>query len=282
MNKRDLDKSKTRKLILDKTKSLIIKEQATSISTATIAKSCDLAHGTLFIHFPKKDDLIYALFHRELKRIANKLYLIVNNSAQISLDELLDKYFIFLEKEEKFLSIIAKELPLYPEKLKRDIMTTEIIIRNFFYSVLSKGIQQNIFKTVDITTTLTFLFGTIDYYLRMKSYFVPRGSVIAHKKEDIKKCFMAFLTLEAEDTMEEKTCESCGLPMRTKEEFGGARMDNTYCIHCTYKDGDLKSYEDMLAGKTQFIVSRMGMDKEMAIETAKENMAKHPAWENYK
>jgi len=281
MNKRDIDKHNTRKLILDETKALIIKAQETSISTAFIAKSCNLAHGTLFIHFPTKNELIYELFHQELKRIANKLYLIVNTSPQVSLEVLLDKYFLFLEKEEKFLSIIAKELPLYPEKLKRDIMTTEIIIRNFFYSTIEKGIEKNIYQTIDITTTLTFLFGTIDYYLRMKSYFVSKGSVIAQKKDDIKKCFVAFLTQRGEEDMKEIICESCGMPMRKKEDFGGGKLDNKYCVHCTYKDGSLMSYTDKLNAMAKFIISRMGMDKEMAIETAKETMAKMPAWKKY-
>jgi hypothetical protein len=77
-----------------------------------------------------------------------------------------------------------------------------------------------------------------------------------------------------------KICESCGMPMLKKEEFGGGLMDNSYCIHCTDEAGTLLPYDIKLEKMKEFIMSRMGIVEEVAKDMAMENMAKMPAWKN--
>ena len=77
---------------------------------------------------------------------------------------------------------------------------------------------------------------------------------------------------------EDKMCESCGMPLRKKEDFGGGRMDNQYCVHCTDEGGQLKPFEEVFAGMQQFAIMQMGISEEEARKTAKETMAKMPAW----
>lgn len=79
---------------------------------------------------------------------------------------------------------------------------------------------------------------------------------------------------------EQKFCESCGMPMRSIEEFGGKIKDNRFCVHCCDTAGNLKSYEQVLDGMIQFAVKTMGVTESEARKTAKDNMAKMPAWKN--
>lgn len=81
--------------------------------------------------------------------------------------------------------------------------------------------------------------------------------------------------------MVEKICESCGMPMIKPEDFGGNRMDNHYCAHCTDAQGTLKSYEVKVKELTHFIMNRMNIDEQQATVLAKENMHKMPAWNKY-
>jgi hypothetical protein len=78
----------------------------------------------------------------------------------------------------------------------------------------------------------------------------------------------------------QKVCESCSMPMTKAEDFGGGNMENRYCVHCTYPDWQLKSYNDMLTGMTQFIMSRMDLHEAEARKMAADNLAKMPAWQN--
>ncbi len=79
---------------------------------------------------------------------------------------------------------------------------------------------------------------------------------------------------------EDKMCESCGMPMRSAEDFGGGRTDNLYCVHCTDEAGELKPYEVVLAGMQAFARQTMGVSEEEALKFAREGMAKMPAWQN--
>jgi hypothetical protein len=76
----------------------------------------------------------------------------------------------------------------------------------------------------------------------------------------------------------EKNCESCGMPIRKKEEFGGGNPDNKYCAYCCDNTGKLKSYEDVSEGMKFFMIKNMGMSDQEAIVAVKENMKKMPAW----
>jgi hypothetical protein len=77
-----------------------------------------------------------------------------------------------------------------------------------------------------------------------------------------------------------KNCESCGMPMRAPEDFGGNDTSNKYCRYCTNEQGILKNYEDTLNGMTNFVVQTQGLDRSQAEKAAKEHMAKMPAWKN--
>ena len=75
-----------------------------------------------------------------------------------------------------------------------------------------------------------------------------------------------------------KTCMSCGMPMTKPEDFGGGDMANLSCIHCSEPDGSLKTYDEVLQGMIEFIMSSQKLNKESAERAAKEHMAKMLAW----
>jgi len=75
-------------------------------------------------------------------------------------------------------------------------------------------------------------------------------------------------------------CESCGMPMKEPEEFGGQNTKNKYCVHCTKPDGMLKSYDETLAGMSNFMAKTKNITPEKAVEMAKAYMKTMPAWKN--
>ena len=75
-----------------------------------------------------------------------------------------------------------------------------------------------------------------------------------------------------------RQCISCGMPLRTKEEHAGGDESKNYCIHCARPDGSMKSYDEVLAGMTAFLVRTQGFDQEPARKAAAGMMAGLPAW----
>lgn len=192
MNKRQIQKQKTRKMILQTAKKLFIVQGFLNTTTAQIAVECGIAHGTLFLHFKSKDILIIEILDQQLEQISFKIMELIRDT--IDLEEILKKYLDFLQKEEDFFSVLARELPFYPEQLRRKIIFRESLIRSKFTKVIEKGTASGSLIECDAIMANTFLFSTINYYLSLKSLFVSEGSVISKFKDKIISTFLKLLS----------------------------------------------------------------------------------------
>jgi AcrR family transcriptional regulator len=192
MKIREAAKKETRQKLLQAAKEEFVKNGLLNISTVDIAKRAGVAHGTVFFHFQNKETLLIEVFDRELLKITDELYTLLHGSNEF--EDLLNTYLDFLEREETFFAIIARETPLYSPELRRTILGREAAIRHYFYRALEKGIKQGQYKAVDITAALNFLFGTLNYYLCLRESFVSQGSVIREKRQTIIDTFMQLLS----------------------------------------------------------------------------------------
>ncbi len=75
-----------------------------------------------------------------------------------------------------------------------------------------------------------------------------------------------------------KTCVACGMPMNKSEDFACNDIERNYCRFCAREDGTMQSYDEKLASLTGFIVKTQGLAEGVAQRTAREMMAKLPAW----
>ncbi|MEU8825071.1 zinc ribbon domain-containing protein [Streptomyces sp. NPDC048636] len=73
-------------------------------------------------------------------------------------------------------------------------------------------------------------------------------------------------------------CVSCGMPMRTPEEHAAADPTRDYCHHCAGEEGQMKSYDEVLAGYTGFLQHTQGLQEDVAREAATQLLRKQPAW----
>lgn len=191
MNKRQTQKQFTREKIIIAAKQIFIEKGIINTATSQIAEEAGIAHGTLFLHFPNKDSLVIELLDVELSKFTNNIKQLIIETTDII--TILNQYLNLLQAEEGFFSSLARELPSYKSELRRKILFRESLIREHFHQMIEKGIEQNIYAKVDIPSTLTFLFGTINYYLSLKTCFVQGGSVIEKFHDEIINIFIKIL-----------------------------------------------------------------------------------------
>ncbi|MCK4654474.1 MAG: TetR/AcrR family transcriptional regulator [Candidatus Cloacimonetes bacterium] len=191
MNKRQIQKKKTRELILQMAKAEFVKKGFLNTTTSEIAEKAGIAHGTLFLHFKNKDSLIVEILDRELEEISSIIQNLI--SRAIDLEQLLLQYLDLLQEEEELFVVLARELPFYNEELRRKILFRDSIIRSHFHKAIELGIKEKRYRDVDVTSAVMFLFGTINYYLSLKPIFLKEGSVIKKFKPSIVKTFKQLL-----------------------------------------------------------------------------------------
>ena len=185
MNKRQLQKQKTREHILKIAKQEFVKKGFLNTATSEISERSGIAHGTLFLHFKNKDALIVEILDKELKEINLAIRQMIAKAAD--LEQLLFQYLNLLQEDEELFAVLARELPFYNEELRRKILFRDSIIRGHFHKAMTLGIEQKKYRDIDATSAVMFLFGTINYYLSLKSIFVKEGSVIEKFKTSIIK-----------------------------------------------------------------------------------------------
>lgn len=75
-------------------------------------------------------------------------------------------------------------------------------------------------------------------------------------------------------------CVSCGMPMRAPADFAAGDTAKNFCVHCGDANGNLKTYEEVLAGFTGFISTTQGLVPQAAQSMAAQAMSSMPAWAN--
>lgn len=70
-------------------------------------------------------------------------------------------------------------------------------------------------------------------------------------------------------------CEACGVPMSVMDQPSAS---DKYCHYCSDKDGNLKPWEEALAGTAEFLDSWQHVGPEEARKRAKRYLTAMPAW----
>ncbi len=153
MNQRQIAKAHTHKKIMQVTKELMIKQGIIKLTAKDISSACEIAHGSLFLHFASMDNLLNEVIYEELIRMGERLYQVIGGSNDI--EELIAVYLDMVEKEEPFLARLSQEFVFLSEEMQKHILSLECIHRNFFYTSIETGINAGIYKPVDITSALT-------------------------------------------------------------------------------------------------------------------------------
>lgn len=194
MNKRQLQKQQTRNKIAATARDLFTQQGFLNTTTAQIASASGIAHGTLFLHFPTKDDLILEIMDSALETIQDALQPIMAQSG--SLDELLLRYLDLIEQNEALFATKAREMALYSAELRRKLLFRDAIILEHFHTLFQQGIDQGVYRSLSIQTALSFFFGSLHYHLSLRQLFAGQSSVIAKIKKPLIETFIAMITTQ--------------------------------------------------------------------------------------
>ena len=76
----------------------------------------------------------------------------------------------------------------------------------------------------------------------------------------------------------ENMCIACGMPMEKPEDHAMGDVSKNYCLHCCKENGEMRNYEETLAGMSVFLMTSQGLTEDAARKMAAEGMSRLPAW----
>lgn len=187
MNRQEA-KQETRKKILTVALREFTDHGYQGANTARIAKEAGVAHGTIFLHFSDKDQLLFEVIRSRLVIISNRLYEAVHHSKDIA--TLCRIHLDYLNEEVAFEAMLARETPLLPMALQRQVFTIRCGIVGHFHQAISQGIENGTIRKVNPTVALHVWFGTLNYYLANQHLFASPGEIIREKGEALLDYFL--------------------------------------------------------------------------------------------
>ena len=148
--------------------------------TLDIARSADVSHGTLFVHFPTRDELLVKVIDEFGVRIGKRLQELAAN--RVTAEEILKAHLEVLKEHEGFYAHLVTEGPLLPYAARHRVFMIQAGIAHYLETVIP--------KEMSLSFVLNSWLGLIHYYLANRDLFAPQGSVIDRCGQDLLSQFI--------------------------------------------------------------------------------------------
>ncbi len=134
-----------------------------AVTMDRVAKSADVAKGTLYLYFPSKEALYLGILSHGLESIARRYQASIDPSAGIAerLCRAIDVSIEFYDGQRDLLRLIATEEPRMAEGRSRLIRSWRERGFQFFTSLIEEGIRTGVFARVDSRLAALVILGGI-------------------------------------------------------------------------------------------------------------------------
>lgn len=151
--------------------------------TLDIATAAKVSHGTIFVHFPTKEDLLVKVIDKFGIQVGTKLKQLTKGKTTAR--EVLAAHLETIAEYESFYIRLVVEGPLLPRSLRNRIFMIQSGVAHHLEKTMKKN--ENPYP---IHFLLNSWLGLIHYYLANRDLFAPGKSVIATCGKDLLNHFI--------------------------------------------------------------------------------------------
>jgi AcrR family transcriptional regulator len=155
-----------------------------------IAQKAGLAHGSIFVHFPTRENLQLAVLERFAQEFGGKLHKLSVSNCGIT--ELLYAHIGILEKHEPFYKKAISEISSLPDETKTLLVSVQSIMSHHFGAVIKR--EQKTIKDIPLHMLFNTWIGLVHYYLQNSELFAPGASVLKRCKNELVASFVSLIS----------------------------------------------------------------------------------------
>lgn len=183
MNKRDIQKQKTKQKIIEVTIGLVAKKGIQGLKTLDVAKTAEIAHGSVFVHFPNRESLLTAA----IESVGKDLTVLIHQTAEFrqGLKPVLRKHLEILAKNETFYTALVEETRNLPQSARETMISIQSAISFHIALAAELDMKQGVLKQMPAYLLFNTWLGLIHYYLLNRDLFAPDSSVLKAKGEEL-------------------------------------------------------------------------------------------------
>jgi len=184
-------KERTRTELLDVAEKLFSKHGILATTTADIAKAIKVSHGTVFIHFGTRDDLVLSVVERFGERLAEELK--QKLSAQTELKALLKAHLSVLsEFEDFYLRLVSESHNLSP-KIRSLLYSMNSAISYRLYEAAKSPMKNKEIKKMDQASLFGTWMALLQYNILNRDLFSEKIPILENNGEEILRHFLLLI-----------------------------------------------------------------------------------------
>ncbi len=166
-------------------------------TTADIAKALKVSHGTVFVHFATRDDLVLAVVEQFGDRLAEALGKCL--SEEMSLKELLRVHLsVLAEFEDFYLRLITESQFLAPQ-IRGIQYGINSSLSYRFYRQAQKLMREGEIKKMEQPAFFNAWMGLVHYFLMNRDLFADETPILSAKGEEILRQFLQLVKIERKE-----------------------------------------------------------------------------------
>lgn len=185
-------KRQTRELLIRTAIRIFAENGILSVSTADIAKAAGVSHGTVFLHFPTRDELLTEVIETFGNQVTRRIHELVQDG--VDLESVLKAHLHGIREFESFYTRLLTEAHGLPEKARDVLILIQSAISHHLSIVSERAMASGRIKTLPFHFLFNLWLGLVHYYLANKDVFAPEGSVVEQRGEELVANFVGLLS----------------------------------------------------------------------------------------
>lgn len=180
-------KEKTRAGLVEQAESLFALNGISSTTTADIAKSLKVSHGTLFVHFPTRDDLVKAVVDEFGERLSGSLGQRFTND--LKLRDLLKAHIAVLSDFEDFYMRLISESQNLPPHIRSILYSMNASLSYRFFRAAKVEMDKGLIKKMTQVHFFNTWMGLVHYYILNRDLFSEKTPILNEVGDDLLRHF---------------------------------------------------------------------------------------------
>ena len=184
-------KKRTRKRLIEVAIGQLAQDGLTTARTADIAKAASVSHGTVFAHFPTREELLIAVIEEFGSRVTDRLHELVVHKSGVR--TILEAHLQGLIEVEPFYTRLVIEGRLMPDSARNALVTIQSAISHHLNQAVEEEMRVGNLRPFPIHLVFNTWVGLVHYYLANNDLFADGGSVLKKHGQTLIDYYMSLL-----------------------------------------------------------------------------------------
>ena len=188
-------KSRTRSLLITAALAHFARDGLTLARTADIAASAGVSHGTVFVHFPTREDLMAAAIEELGVRVTRRIHELAEKGTGVR--ELLEAHVEGLTEFEPFYARLVKEECVLPTRAENTLVLIQSSISFHLSRAVERGMAAGTIRKMPFHLFFNTWIGLVHHYVTHAASFAPGKSVLARYGGQLVEHYMTLISRHA-------------------------------------------------------------------------------------